>query len=177
MKNLGRIGGLAVLLAAAVSVAAVPQDEGKRGGPGRGHRMQRHFEGVSTYLGLTEEQQSQWKAAHEQLRSTVEPLMKEGHALRDKMRSALDAPKPDPTAVGKLAIAEHDVHKRIRAGHEAVETQLTASLTPEQKTRYDAFKAARGMGRRPFGHHGPGMRDHMPAPPHDESDGPDEGQQ
>jgi Spy/CpxP family protein refolding chaperone len=172
MRTLIRMGGLTLMLAAATGAGAATQ--GGQDGP-RG--MRRHGpggrDGLASYLELTQEQQAQWKTAHEQLRTTTEGLRTQAHDARKQMETALEQARPDPATVGKLAITMHSIHKKMRAAHEATEAQLAASLTPEQKTKFDAFKAARGHGR--FGGRGHGGFGHPDGPP--PGDGPSDEEQ
>jgi hypothetical protein len=59
-----------------------------------------------------------------------------GNALADYLQLT-DAQK----SAWQAAHTEFDA--AMKAAHEALEAKLTATLTPEQKTKFDAFKAAR----------------------------------
>ena len=112
-----------------------------RGGAARADRL-------AQYLGLTEEQQASWKSLHEQHKTEMAPLWQEGRDLHQKLRTAMGAENPDPTAVGAATLALHQHREKVRTAEKAFQGQLTNLLTPEQKTKFEAFTAAdRGRGR------------------------------
>jgi len=110
-----------------------------RGGAARGERL-------ATYLGLNEEQQASWKSLHEQHDTEMQPLREEGRHLHQKLRATMDAPAPDPAAVGAATLALKQHREKMRAAQKAFEGQLTSVLTPEQKTKFEAFRAAHRHG-------------------------------
>jgi Spy/CpxP family protein refolding chaperone len=136
----------AVLLGATVASAQPPGREGARARrPG--------MQAAADYLGLTDQQ----KAAFEQLREKQRPQMQ---ALREQMRDngkalreALEGESPDPTRVGELVIAGHQLRAKGRALRDEADKQLRAVLTPDQQVKFDAMKALRAE-RGPMG---PGM--------------------
>ncbi len=176
MKRVMRWGGLAMLIAAAAGAGVASAQDAPGGPKPRGHRMgPGGHDRMASYLGLTEDQKAQWKAAHDQLRATMQPLFKQMQDQRQQLRAALDQATPDPAAVGQLMIATRALGQKIHAARQAMQTQLEATLTPEQKTKFDALKATQGMGRG-FGfrgHRGPGGFGPAPQTP---DDGPDEEQ-
>jgi Spy/CpxP family protein refolding chaperone len=111
-----------------------------RGGAARGERM-------AEYLGLNEEQRATWKSLHEQHDTEMQPLRQEGRDLYQKLRAATEAPNPDPAAVGAATLALKEHRDKVRAAQKAFEGQLTGMLTPEQKTKFEAFRAAHRDGR------------------------------
>jgi Spy/CpxP family protein refolding chaperone len=133
-----------VLGAGAILVTAGPQGPAHQG-RGEGGRYQR----MAEYLGLTEEQQASWKSLHEQHKTEMEPLREEGRELHERLRAAIEAENPDPTAVGTATLALKQHREKARAARQAFKEKLTSTLTPEQKTRFDAFKASHrgGPGR------------------------------
>jgi Spy/CpxP family protein refolding chaperone len=110
-------------------------------------RTGRRGQGLVDYLGLSEEQQASWRAAAEQQRAEMEPFREEGRELRRRLREAVEAENPDPTAVGEARLALEEHHKKMRASREAFDTRLKALLSAEQKEKFEAFKAARRAGR------------------------------
>jgi len=105
---------------------------------------------LAEYLGLTEQQKTAWRALHEERREAMTPVVEEGSALRQRLREALQAPSPDPTAVGEAALALEAHRQKTRAQHEAFQTKLEGLLDPAQKEKLKAFEAARrtlGAGR------------------------------
>jgi Spy/CpxP family protein refolding chaperone len=105
---------------------------------------------LAEYLGLTEQQKTAWRALHEERREAMKPFAEEGRALRKKLREAVEAPSPDPTAVGEATLALEAHHKRMQGEREAFRQKLEAVLDPAQKEKLKAFEAARrtmGAGR------------------------------
>ena len=112
---------------------------------------------MAEHLGLSEEQRATWKSLYEQHRTEMEPLRQEGRDLHERLARALDATSPDPTAVGLATIAMKQHRDKIKAADEAFQTRLTGTLSEEQKTKFEALKAANrgGHGQGFSGHRGP----------------------
>jgi len=94
------------------------------------------------YLELTPDQISAWKQIRTDTEATVRPLAQQARDLAKQLETALTAATPDATAVGKLAISLHATRAQLKAARDAADTKLRATLNDEQKTKYDAFKAA-----------------------------------
>lgn len=135
-----------VLGAGGALVAAGPQGA-TRQGRGEGDRFQR----MSDYLGLTEEQQATWKSLQEQQKAEMDPLRQEGRELHQRLKAATEAENPDPAAVGAATLALKQHREKAMAAHQAFTEKLTSTLTPEQKTKFEAFKASHRGG---YGKHG-----------------------
>ena len=143
---------LVVLAAAGVlGGSALAQGDGgrkvlrERGGRG----------GLAEYLGLTAEQRVRFEAARAEHWKEIEPLRAEGRDLHGRLRSALEARDPDPATVGKAMLAVKQHGERMKASAEAFRARMKSELTPEQQQKFDAFEAARGVGRAPHGRRGP----------------------
>ena len=139
----GKTVMVAMVAAGVLSGVALAQSGGKRapgahGAPGG--------EAMAGYLDLSPEQREQWKAMHGEHRKEAEPLRAQGRPLREKLRAALESEKPDPTAVGKAALAVKAHREKMKASSEAFRARLRAQLTPEQVQKFEAFEAARGFG-------------------------------
>lgn len=149
-KNMG-LASLALAFLAVAGVGLAIADS--QGTEGRRHgRVQRMVQ----YLGLSEAQQATWKSLHEQHRTETEPLRAEGREIRGRLQDALSATSPDPTAVGTATLAAKQHREKIRGSQKAFEDRLLATLSDEQKTKFEAFKAASGGRRAGFrDHHGP----------------------
>jgi Spy/CpxP family protein refolding chaperone len=152
---------LGVTMAAAVLAAGVgwasagTQPSGRQGGD-RGQRM-------AEYLGLTEDQKATWATLREEHKAEMAPLREEGRALHDSLRSAMDAANPDPAAVGAATLAMKQHREKIKAAEDAFHTRLAGTLSDEQRTKFEALKAAhhgrRGQGFRGHGGHKRGAPD------------------
>jgi len=116
------------------------------GGPGgpRGPRPD-----IAAYLGLNADQKVQFEALHDSLRDSIEPLLEQRHAADEQLRSLIETPTPDATAVGKQFLAIHAIDEKIKAAHEATKAKIEAMLTAEQRLRFDALHAAREMAGPP----------------------------
>lgn len=168
MKKILSVTALAagVLVTGVVLVTAGPQGLARQGG-GEDGRLQR----MTEYLGLTEEQQAAWKSLQEQQKAEMEPLRQEGRELHERLRTATEAENPDPTAVGAATLAFKQHREKARAAHEAFTEKLTGTLTPEQKTRFEAFQASHRGG---YGKHGvKGRRGPRPGRPNSQPAGED----
>jgi Spy/CpxP family protein refolding chaperone len=114
---------------------------------------------LADYLQLTAAQKSAWQSARTAFETAVKPLHDQQRATHEQIEQALSGPSPDAAAIGKLVIAAHALGDQIKAAHDTLETTLQSVLTPEQKTKYDAFEAAQKFlqqhGPRPGGPGGP----------------------
>jgi Spy/CpxP family protein refolding chaperone len=153
-----------ILVASAGSALGQPGPPGGKGfrGPGEGFRADR----IAEVLELSDEQRSQWRNLHGELRATIGPLMEERRILHQQVRTALGSDSPDSCAIGELMVGIHNIGEEQRAAHDNMREQLTSILTPEQQAKFEALHELREerwrygpMGDRPFGRgfrHGPG---------------------
>jgi Spy/CpxP family protein refolding chaperone len=134
MKIINRsILTLVVLLAAAVAVA-----QRGPGGPGpNGGQI-----ALARYLQLSPDQIASWKQIHTETAEAMKPLAENARGLREQLATALDAASPDSVAVGKLAVSLDAVRDQMKALREESQSKRLALLTPEQKTKFEAFEAA-----------------------------------
>jgi len=155
---MNRTIGIAILGAAlgAVPVTAQPAGQGRPEGR-RGQRGGALFE----YLGLSPEQQEQWRALHEQHREEMKPYREEGRALHQRVRESLETDEPD-AVVGEAVKAVYDHRQRMKAARETFRGQLESVLNAEQKEKLEAFEAARGMRGKDRGERGRGRGSRRP---------------
>jgi len=147
----------AVLL---VGVGAAAMGQGPQAGMPPGPPSPPH-ERLSAALELTAEQKAAWEGARRDGDGNMRALGEQARGLHREIDGLLAQPSPDPAVVGQRTIALHEVQGQMRKAHEALDGKLAALLTPEQKLRFEGFKAAMG----PPGPHGPGMSAGM-WPPH-----------
>ncbi|HEV2721299.1 MAG TPA: periplasmic heavy metal sensor [Thermoanaerobaculia bacterium] len=102
---------------------------------------------IAKYLELTPDQIAAWKQIHADTAATLRPLAASQRDTRQQLEAALKAPSPDPAAVGKLAIALHATRGQIKAARDDQRAKLVATLTPEQKTKFEALEALKKRGR------------------------------
>jgi Spy/CpxP family protein refolding chaperone len=159
--NMGRAGAAAGV--ALLGLALLASAEERRPGAGREGDRQGRQESRSArlaeYLGLDAQQTAAVQQLQQQHREQMKPAWEEGRELRRKLREATEAEKPDAQAVGEATLALKAHHERMKADRAVFEQKLAALLTPEQKQKLDALKAARGFERhgrgRGLGHPGP----------------------
>jgi Spy/CpxP family protein refolding chaperone len=118
------------------------------------HRAEQRLGRAADYLGLTADQQATWKSLFEQHKAEIEPLRQERHQLHERLKAAVSAQNPDPTAVGEATLALKKHREKMKAAHAVFETRLTSTLTPEQKTKFEALKAAHHAHRHRGRQHG-----------------------
>jgi Spy/CpxP family protein refolding chaperone len=146
-----KVLGVALLSMALAASSALAQGPGA---PGRGGAR---YQRLADYLGLSEEQQASWKSLWQQHQTEMAPLRQEGRGLRESLKAAMAAENPDPSTVGAAALALKQHRDKVMAAREAFTGRLSALLTPEQKTRFEAFRALRKSGPGfggGFGRHG-----------------------
>lgn len=150
-----RVIGITILGAAlGAAVAAAPPAE-ERDRDGRGGRR---GQAIVEYLGLSPDQQEQWRSLSQQHREAMKPFHEEGRELRQRVREYLENDEPD-AAVGEAAKAVYAHREAAKKARQAFEGQLLSILDEGQKVKYEAFKAARGGDRK--GRRGRGRRGGM----------------
>jgi Spy/CpxP family protein refolding chaperone len=108
-------------------------------------RPREHGE-LGHYLQLTAEQRAVWDSAHADFMATIEPLAQQRRAMGQQLEATLKSGSADACSIGNQVIAAQAIEKQIRAARETMTQKQLAVLTPEQKTKYDAFIAARPEG-------------------------------
>ena len=102
---------------------------------------------IIQYLDLTPDQIAAWKQIHTDTAEKVRPLATTARETQKQLKDALESPSPDPATVGKLAIALHATRGQIRAARADERAKLVATLTPEQKTKFEALEALKKLRR------------------------------
>jgi Spy/CpxP family protein refolding chaperone len=124
---------------------------------------------MSEYLGLTEDQKATWATLREEHKAEMAPLREEGRGLHTSLSSTMDAANPDPAAVGAATLAMKQHRDKVKAAEDSFQARLAGTLSADQRTKFEAFKAAHQGGR---GHGFRGHRGHKPAGPDASSSGP-----
>jgi len=101
-------------------------------------------------LGLTDQQVSEIQGLLRKHRDAVFPLTQELRAKKHALAKALEAPQPDPTAIGKLTVEQRSLRKQIAELSEKLRTDINAVLTPEQKQKLEQWQPFRGPLMRPM---------------------------
>lgn len=153
-----------LLLAGSAAFAGQAFRQGREGAPGRGLRA-----ALST-LDLTTEQSQKARELLAAERARLEPIRKEGRALREALRASAEAPRADPAEVGTAFLKVRAHRATLRKEREASRDKLEAILTPEQRAKLEGWREARRQMR--WGDLAPGGRDHgRPGPPPGRSGG------
>ncbi len=149
MRNtLNRVPAALAALFAGFLLAAAPmaaQDEERRGK--RGDFAGRQMERVARVLQLTDDQQAQWRAAHEQHGATIRGLMTEMRDLHQRLNDEAESAAPDATAVGQLELDRRAAGKRIEAARQALNEDLEALLDHDQRIRWETMRESGPGGR------------------------------
>jgi hypothetical protein len=110
---------------------------------------------LADYLGLTADQKAAWEAIRAETHETIEPLHEQGQTLAGQLESTNDA-----SGIGNLVLQLRAVSSQIEAAREAGDAKFAATLTADQKVKFEAFQAASQFLHR----RGPGG---PPPPPRD----------
>ncbi len=101
---------------------------------------------IAAALGLNDEQKAAWAAARHTFWTTTQPLREQARSLRGEIDALVAQGSPDPAVVGQKTIALYGVRQQIQAAHTAMDSAIASMLSPEQKLKLEALKAARPMG-------------------------------
>jgi Spy/CpxP family protein refolding chaperone len=143
---------LAVLALTATAPLALAQPPGARADRPSGMHG-RHDRGgdLVDFLGLTDEQEEQWKAAHKAHFEALRPTFDKIRDLREQMKAELESTAPDAATVGGMMIQIHQLDSELDASRDDLDAAIREILTDEQETKLDAFKAASPGRRGPGG--------------------------
>ena len=145
-----KVFAVAVITLSSLALVAQAPPQRMVAGPGQDGPHARQPEKLYEFLQLTPEQTIAWQAVHDEVRARFETLASSQRAAHEQMRKELEASSPDACAVGRLMIQVDAASVERRALHEATEKKAVGLLSEEQKTRYEAWKAAlhEGDGRK-----------------------------
>lgn len=132
--------GLSLAAGAAFADASAGWGQGRRG-PGGVIRQ------AMASLELSAEQKEKLRTIFQTERQRLAPVREQARANRAAVRIALEAPNPDPTAVGQAALRAHASAQTLREERRAILAKLETVLTPEQRGRLEGFLAAVRAGR------------------------------
>lgn len=133
-----------MMTAAAAGAAAPTLAQGPPPGPPPIDR-------IAAALGLSDAQKATWDDAAQTFRTTTAPLHDQTRALHDEMEALLSQANPDPVAVGQKMIAMHALRAQMDAARQTMDSTVASVLTPEQKSKLEALRAARPHGPFPGG--------------------------
>lgn len=92
---------------------------------------------LADYLALTADQKAAWEAIRAETHETIEPLHEQGQALAAQLESTNDA-----VGIGNLVLQLRAVSSQIEAAREAGDAKFAATLSADQKVKFEAFEAA-----------------------------------
>ena len=142
------IAAVAILLAVAAVQFAVAQPH-----PGPFGEMRDHVAAAAKYLNLTDAQKASWDAAINDVESQNAGVFEKNRDLQRQLHAALDSASPDACAIGNLAIQSKAAMDQMKSVHETLISKLSSVLTPDQKTKFDAYVAATmAQHREPMAH-------------------------
>ena len=133
---------MGALVVAAGGYAFAQKHAGREGG------FAGHLDRLKASLSLTDDQVTQMQAIFKAHHEAAQPLFTQMRANREAMKTALSAPEPNPTEVGKLVIAGNGVRSQMRALDDKLKSDMGAILTPEQKAKFDQRRSFGGRGHR-----------------------------
>ena len=107
---------------------------------------------LSQYLQLTSDQKSAWESAKAEFGAVAQPLEQKHRALMEEVEASLKSKSPDACGIGSNVIAAQAARDQLRVAREALAQRQKSVLTPEQRTKFDAFLAARGEGEMKMRH-------------------------
>ena len=131
------IAAVAILLAVGAVQFAVAQPH-----PGPFGEMRDHVAAAAKYLNLTDAQKASWDAAINDIESQNAGVFEKNRDLQRQLHAALDSASPDACAIGNLAIQSKAAMDQLKTTHETLVSKLSSVLTPDQKTKFDAYVAA-----------------------------------
>jgi Spy/CpxP family protein refolding chaperone len=144
---------LTALLAPALASAAVTADTAAAGS--HGNRDDRNgnpravlhnAKALSRFLKLTPEQAKTLQTLEKDLQAKAKPLADQIKPLHEQLRTLLDTASPDPCQAGEIVVHIDSLRDQIRAAFGQFDDSFSAILTPDQLARYEALKAAAGIG-------------------------------
>ena len=95
----------------------------------------------------TAEQLSTWKQLRTDTAAAMKPLAQTARDLRKQIDTAMSVTSPDAAAIGKLTLALGTTRQSMKTLGEDAKAKFAATLSPEQKTKFEALEAARGSMR------------------------------
>jgi Spy/CpxP family protein refolding chaperone len=139
MNAIGQsLAGAVLGLALCVSPALAQTDFVRPVGPyGPGRCAER----LVAALDLTAAQQAALDTLREETAEAIEPIVEQLRTVREQIDGATTAASPDPCAIGAMAIQAAGLRAQIASLRKAADARFVATLSTEQKARYENFVA------------------------------------
>ena len=144
IRKLTFLGSAAFLTCAMAVVAAHAVPGGRKTGPGAGPA----YRAALARVGLTAEQKGRIRSIAVAERPTIEALKGQAQTSKAALDEALQAPAPDPTAVGSALLKTRADRQSLRAELKKLRDQSVSVLTPEQKAKFDGYLEGMRASRR-----------------------------
>ncbi|MFL6245619.1 MAG: Spy/CpxP family protein refolding chaperone [Thermoanaerobaculia bacterium] len=125
-----------LFLFAGVVLAQSRRAPGAMRGPGA-PGMPRGGDPLAEYLDLSAEQKAAWEAIRAETHETIAPLHEQGETLAEQLESTNDA-----AGIGNIVLQLRALSSQIEAAREAGDAKFAATLSAEQKMKFEAFQAA-----------------------------------
>jgi hypothetical protein len=122
---------------ASVAFAQQRRAPGAMRGPGGPGIPRNGADPLAEYLALSADQKAAWEAIRAETHETIEPLHEQGQALAGQLEATTDA-----AGIGNLVLQLRAVSSQIDAAREAGDAKFAATLTSDQKVKFEAFQAA-----------------------------------
>ncbi len=132
MRRIRRLSALASLSLALALPGLAQEGPASRPHPGR-HR----FRECLSILDLSDQQKTDILGILEAAKPALEADLAAVKAARETLRADLDAPTPEACTIGADALAVKAAVETLRQDREDVRTSIEATLTPEQKARFE----------------------------------------
>jgi Spy/CpxP family protein refolding chaperone len=145
IRKLTVLAGAAVLTGTLAVAAVYPGPGGQKAKPGIGPA----YRVALARVGLTTEQKGRIRAIVVAERPNVEALRGQQQTSKAALDAALQAPSPDPTAVGNALLRTRADRQALRAEMKKLRNQTVSVLTPEQRAKLDGYlEGSRALRRR-----------------------------
>jgi Spy/CpxP family protein refolding chaperone len=141
----------AAVLALSSTLALAAPHDGKGGRHGRGGRGGEFSQRFAEKLNLTDAQKQQIKDIQTSFREQNKAFFESTRETRQQMRAAREA--GDTARFESLKATAQGQREQMKQLHQAQMQKVTAVLTPEQRTQWEALKAERQAKREQRGEH------------------------
>jgi uncharacterized membrane protein len=100
---------------------------------------------VAGFLGLSQDQASQFQTMLQNLQAAVGPLSRQAALAQQDLDKALSDPQPDAATVLARLLAVRTVQRQIAAALDSYHSAFNALLTAEQRQKVQAVNQARDL--------------------------------
>ncbi len=135
IRKLTILAGAAVLTGTLVMAATPSGPGGRKVGPVAG----RAYRAALARVGLTAEQRGRIRSMVVTERPNIEALKGQRRTSKAALDAALQAPNPDPAAVGSALLKTRADGQALRAETKKLHDQTNSVLTPEQRAMLDGY--------------------------------------